>query len=110
MIVGQLQQQREGYKAPVPYPHKELLDFSAETSLKHSEAIRLVGKLDGITQLLPDINFFICMYIRKDAASSNQIEGTRATIIYAIEAEANISSDLPEDVDDIIHYIATLNY
>lgn len=112
MIVGQLQQQREGYKAfiPVPFPHKELLDFSAETISKHSEAIRLVGKLDGITQLLPDVNFFIFMYIRKDAASSNQIEGTRATIIDAIEAEANISSDLPEDVDDIIHYIATLNY
>jgi len=112
MIVGQLQQQREGYKAfiPVPFPHKKLLDFSAETISKHSEAIRLVGKLDGITQLLPDVNFFIFMYIRKDAASSNQIEGTRATIIDAIEAEANISSDLPEDVDDIIHYIATLNY
>jgi len=112
MIIGQLQQQKEGFKAfiPVAFPPKELLYFSAEIISKHSEAIRLLGKLDGITQLLPDVNFFIFMYIRKDAASSNQIEGTRATIIDAIEAEANISSDLPGDVDDIIHYIGALNY
>jgi Fic family protein len=49
------------------------------------------------------------MYILKDASSSSQIEGTGATMIDAIEAEANIGSDLPEDVDDIIHYIKALN-
>lgn len=112
MIIGQLQHQKEGFKAfiPTPFPSKELLDFSGEIIIKHSDAIRLLGKLDGITQLLPDVNFFIFMYIRKDAASSNQIEGTRATMIDAIEAEANISTNLPNDVDDIIHYIEALNY
>lgn len=50
------------------------------------------------------------MYLRKDAASSSQIEGTRATMIDAIEAEAFISTDIPQDVDDILHYIKALNY
>ena len=50
------------------------------------------------------------MYLRKDAASSSQIEGTRATMINAIEAEAKINADIPEDVDDILHYIKALNY
>lgn len=50
------------------------------------------------------------MYLRKDAASSSQIEGTRATMIDAIEAEAMISTDVPPDVDDILHYIKALNY
>ena len=50
------------------------------------------------------------MYIRKDAASSSQIEGTRATMVDAIEAEAKIDADLPKDVDDILHYIKALNY
>lgn len=50
------------------------------------------------------------MYIRKDASSSAQIEGTQATMIHAIEAEAQTNDALPHDVDDIIHYIRALNY
>jgi Fic family protein len=50
------------------------------------------------------------MYICKDAASSSQIEGTRATMIDAIEATAKTSEKLPADVDDILHYIEALNY
>ncbi|MBD3179010.1 MAG: hypothetical protein GF417_05085 [Candidatus Latescibacteria bacterium] len=42
------------------------------------------------------------MYIRKDAASSSQIEGTQATIIDTIEAETRTSESLPEDVNDCI--------
>ena len=77
---------------------------------KASQASLMLGKLDGITQLLPDIDFFLFMYIRKDAASSSQIEGTRATMIDAIEAESKTSEKLPDDVDDILHYIHALNY
>ena len=50
------------------------------------------------------------MYLRKDAASSSQIEGTQATMIDVIEAEAEVNTDAPEDVDDILHYIKALNY
>ena len=50
------------------------------------------------------------MYIRKDAASSSQIEGTQATMIDAIEAESQTSEKFPDDVDDILHYIKALNY
>ena len=60
--------------------------------------------------LLPDADFFLLMYLRKDAASSSQIEGTRATMIDAIEAEAKVNANVPEDVDDILHYIKALNY
>ncbi len=77
---------------------------------KHSEAVHVIGKLDGITQLLPDKDFFLYMFKRKDAASSSQIEGTQATIMDAIEAEAGIESKLPQDVDDILHYLKALNY
>lgn len=84
--------------------------MSQEVLQKNDKAVRLLGKLDGITQLLPDVDFFLFMYIRKDAASSSQIEGTNATMIDAIEAEAKIETDMPSDVDDILHYIKALNY
>jgi Fic family protein len=49
--------------------------------------------LNGITKQLPDVDFFLLMYLRKDAASSSQIEGTVATM-----------------VDAILHYLHAVNY
>jgi Fic family protein len=110
--IGELKEQTAGYKALIPlvFPPAEGLKFSPNLIVKHSRAERSIGKLDGITQLLPDDNFFILMYIRRDAAASSQIEGTQATMIDAIEAEAKTTDTLPKDVDDIRHYIAALNY
>lgn len=111
-IIGQNIKQTQGFKAFVPnkFPPKQGIDFSYPIIKKSSEATRLLGKLDGITQLLPDSDFFILMYLRKDAVSSSQIEGTQATLIDAIEAEVNTNTNIPEDVDDILHYISALNY
>ncbi|NQV13689.1 MAG: Fic family protein [Parcubacteria group bacterium] len=99
------------YKAFVPhsFPPKEGFDIPQSIIKQDAQAQHLVSKLDGVTQLLPDVDFFLFMYILKDAASSSQIEGTGATMIDALEAEAEIGSNLPEDVDDITHYIKALN-
>jgi len=110
--IGQNIEQKEGVKAftPNPFPPKEGFLFEPKILKKNNEATRLLGKLDGITKLLPDSDFFLLMYLRKDAASSSQIEGTMATMIDAIEAEVKINTNIPEDVDDILHYIKALNY
>jgi Fic family protein len=113
-IIGSNKKQKEGFSAFVPnkYPPKAGFNFDSKILKKDNEATRLLGKLDGITKLLPPdaADFFLLMYLRKDAASSSQIEGTMATMIDAIEAEININTNIPEDVDDILHYIQALNY
>ncbi len=110
--IGKNTQQITGYKAFIPnkFPPEEGFSFDFSILKKNEQATRLLGKLDGITKLLPDIDFFLWMYIRKDAASSSQIEGTKATMVDAIEAEAKINANVPQDVDDILHYIKALNY
>jgi len=110
--IGQNQKQPQGYSAFIPekFPPKEGFVFDPKVVKKSTEATLLLGKLDGITQLLPDVDFFLFMYIRKDASSSSQIEGTKATIINAIEAESDTSDSFPEDVNDILKYIKALNY
>jgi Fic family protein len=110
--LGKFISQPQGFKAfiPNPFPPKGNFEFDPKILKKNDEATRLLGKLDGITKLLPDADFFLLMYLRKDAASSSQIEGTMATMIDAIEAEAKIAENIPEDVDDILHYIKALNY
>ncbi len=115
MILGKFVQQKDEqwgvYKAFVPdiFPPKSGFNLSSDILKADAQVQHFVSKLDGITQLLPDVDFFIFMYILKDAASSSQIEGTGATMINALEAEAKIEADLPEDVNDIIHYIKALN-
>lgn len=110
--IGSLKNQKEGFKAFIPskFPPETGFKFNPKIIKKDNEATRLLGKLDGITKLLPDSDFFLLMYLRKDAASSSQIEGTMATMVDAIEAEVNVSTNIPEDVDDILHYIQALNY
>ncbi len=112
MKIGTMVQQSWGFRAFIPerFPADDLC-FSPELLQKANRATRLIGKLDGITEILPDIDFFLMMYIRKDASSSSQIEGTRATMADAIEATtAKSSHNLPADVDDILHYISALQY
>lgn len=111
-IIGQNITQPKGFKAFVPntFPPTQGFDFDSSIVKKAGEATLLVGKLDGITKLLPDLDFFLLMYLRKDAAASSQIEGTMATMIDAIEAEVHTRNAIPDDVDDILHYIQALRY
>lgn len=111
--IGRLVQQSEDFKAFIPYdfPPEQELELPLAIQKKHAEAMRLIGKLDGITALLPDINYFLEMFVRRDASSSSQIEGTRATLSDAIEAmNVEPGANQPDDVDDILHYIDALNY
>ena len=106
-------EQKEGFKTftPFDFPPKGGFDISAKLHKKHEEAIRLVGKLDGITRLLPDKDFFISMFIVKDATYSSQIEGTKATLQDAVAAPVTEEKNRKTpDVDDIEHYIKAANY
>src|SRR5579859_6169824 len=112
MKVGKLIKQPTGYNAFIPdeFPPAPGINLNSRTQQLHAKASLMVGKLDGITQLLPDLDFFIFMYIRKEAARSSEIEGTRATMVDVIKSEAEIDNRLPEDVERILHYIKAMNY
>src|SRR4030043_1949742 len=111
--IGRYIEQKEGFKTftPFDFPPKEGFVISPKLYKKHEEAIRLVGKLDGITRLLPDKDFFLFMFIKKDAAYSSQIEGTKATLQDAVAAPVTEEkSQRHPDVDDIVHYVDAVNY
>ncbi len=112
MKIGQLIQQTSGYKAFIPnkFPPQSDISLNSKTQQLHEKAALMLGKLDGITQLLPDLDFFIFMYITKEAAKSNEIEGTKATMIDVIKSEAEIENTMPDDIERILHYIKAMNY
>ena len=111
--IGIYQQQPTGYKAfiPVQFPPENLINWKDDLIMLLSQADRAIGKLNAIDQLVPDVDFFIFMYVRKEAALSTQIEGTQATLIDYIKAEAKlVDKDIPSDVDEIKNYIVAMNH
>ncbi|MEK7564473.1 MAG: Fic/DOC family N-terminal domain-containing protein [Patescibacteria group bacterium] len=109
--IGKNIKQKEGFYAFIPnkFPPQGIFNISTELLIKAAEADRLIGKLDGITHTLPDLEFFLQMFVAKDAASSSQIEGTMATIVDAIELQAGVATKVT-DAEDILFYIQALNY
>ncbi len=76
-----------------------------------SNADRALGGLNVVTELLPDSDYFIFSYLRKEAALSSQIEGTQATFMDVAKAEAGaVDSETPQDYPEIINYINAINY
>lgn len=109
--IGKNVKQKDNYSAFIPslFPPRGGFKLSQKILLKSAEADRLVGKLDGITHTLPDVDFFLSMFVKKDATSSAQIEGTKATMVDAIEMDAGVATK-ETDADDILFYIKALNY
>lgn len=111
LFIGRNRAQSAGYKAFIParFPLPGLLDCPPQLLTKATNAERLVGKLDGVTHNLPDADFFISMYVVKDATNSAQIEGTQATMLDAIELDAGLTTK-QTDAEDILYYIKALKY
>jgi len=109
--IGTYAKQVGGFRAfiPNPFPSPNLLVAPPSITLKADKASRLVGKLDGAANALPDVDFFVRMFTAKDAAASAQLAGTRATIIDALEEQAGAPT-AATDAADIIQYIDALEY
>ena len=73
-----------------------------------SNADRSLGRLDGITQILPNPELFVAMYVQKEAVLSAQIEGTQASLIDVIDSD-NVS-EKRKDVAEIVRYVAAMRY
>ena len=111
MLIGKKVKQPTGYEAFIPnsFPPQPKIGINDKTLLLLDKASRALSKLDGITQLLPDLDFFIFMYIMKEATKSNEIEGTQASMSDVFESTAEIT-DKSDDVTRILRYIDALNH
>ena len=98
---------------PKPLPPDPPLDISPEDLDLIEKANRALGRLDGITDLIPDRGLFIYFYVMKEALLSSQIEGTQSSMqeVLIFEAEAE-EPRVPrtDDVQEVSNYIRALNY
>lgn len=102
--------QPTGYKTfkPKALPPNPPIVFDTEMIELLSRADRMLGRLDGITETLPDPKLFVAMYVKKEAVLSAQIEGTQASLIDIFEGEP--TKERREDIGDVVNYVGALNY
>jgi Fic family protein len=109
---GRFIRQVGGYRAFVPaaLPPPDLtLDPQLQALL--STADLALGRLDGATKLLPDPDFFVLMYVRREAVVSSQIEGTQASLMDVLEYEAEMDqAERRVDVVEIANYVTAMNH
>jgi Fic family protein len=107
---GTFLRQPSGYSTFMPrkLPPDPALQIDNEMIHLLSEADRKLGRLDGITQILPNPDLFVAMYVKKEAVLSSQIEGTQASFIDLFEAEKLSTAVSP--VTDVVNYVAAMNY
>jgi Fic family protein len=102
----------ETYKAYIPsdLPPEPPLELESLYPLLDQANIAL-GRLDGMSTLLPDPALFLYMYIRKEAVVSSQIEGTQSSLSDLLMFENVNAPGVPlDDVTEVSCYVSALNY
>lgn len=96
---------------PNKLPLKQPLKIDAELARKLDNALVSLGRLDSISEILPDSSLFLYMYVRKEAVLSSMIEGTQSSIsdllVYELEGIPGVPID---DAMEVSNYVKALEY
>ncbi len=111
---GQFVSQSEGsaaFKAfvPTPLPPDPPLVVDAAMQDRLERAGLALGRLDGISRILPDPDLFLYMYVRKEAVLSSQIEGTQSSLSDLLLFEVEAGPGVPTaDVREVSNHVAAM--
>jgi len=95
--------------APLPPANPPLtLDDAARRSL--SEAMTALGKLAIAADMVPNADWFLYGFVRKEALITSQIEGTQATLQDVLAFEAGEKAARPDDVREVCNYVDALTF
>lgn len=94
---------------PLPPSPPLVLDGSLQQVLE--SAVLALGRLDGVSTLLPDRSLFLYTYVRKEAVLSSQIEGTQSSLSDLLLFELDEAPGVPrDDVVEVSNYVAALEH
>lgn len=96
---------------PAPLPPVPPLAYNGGLQLALESAVLAVGRLDGVSTLLPDTSLFLYSYVRKEAVLSSQIEGTQSSLSDLLLFELEEAPGVPlDDVVEVSNYVAALDH
>ena len=95
--------------APLP-PANPPLALDDETGRSLSDAMTALGKLAIAADMVPNAEWFLYGFVRKEALITSQIEGTQATLQDVLAFEAGEKAERPDDVREVCNYVDALTY
>jgi len=96
---------------PAPLPPVPPLAFAGDLQRGLEAAVLALGRLDGVSSLLPDKSLFLYAYVRKEAVLSSQIEGTQSSLSDLLLFELDEAPGVPlDDVVEVSNYVAALEH
>ena len=102
---------RYEYRAFKPAPiYREWVSADAALTELLGRADRALGELNAFAQLIPDIDFFISMYVAKEATQSSRIEGTQTGIEDAFKKAEDLNPQDRDDWTEVQNYIFAINF
>lgn len=111
--MGRYVRQSSGFRAfvPRPLPPDPPISLDRDILIECSRADQGLGRLDGAATMLPNPDFFVAMYVRREAVNSSAIEGTQSTLqdVLAYELDPR-TQHLPDDVEEVVNYVRAMNY
>ena len=95
--------------APLPPAPPLTLDDHARGAM--DGALLALGRLDGVSSVLPDTHLLLYTYVRKEAVLSSQIEGTQSTLSDLLLFELKETPGVPlDDVVEVSNYVRALEH
>jgi Fic family protein len=95
---------------PPPLPPDPAVDLTGLFP-QLDRANQALGRLDGLTTLLPDTRLFLYLYVRKEALLSSQIEGTKSSFSDLLLFENEAVPGVPiDDVEEVSNYVAAMQH
>lgn len=95
---------------PRPLPPNPPLDLQRLLG-RIAKADQALGRLDGITSILPSTKLFVFMYVRKEALLSSQIEGTQSSLSDLLLLENAETPLVPmDDVEEVSNYVVAMEH
>lgn len=95
---------------PPPLPPDPRVDLGRLHG-RIERADRAIGRLDGLSNLVPDTNLLLYSYVRKEAVLSSQIEGTQSSLSELLLFENNEAPGVPiDDVVEVSNYVAAMQH
>lgn len=96
---------------PAPLPPDPPIRYDPELQDLSDRANRELGRLDGVSTLLPNPSLFLYMYVRKEAVLSAQIEGTQSSLSDLLLFENEAEPGVPlVDVQEVSNYVAAMEF
>ena len=103
----------ETVRAFVPNPLPPVPTLALDGPLQQSleSAGLALGRLDGVSALLPDKEFLLYTYVRKEAVLSSQIEGTQSSLSDLLLFELDEAPGVPfDDVVEVSSCVGALEH